>query len=104
MCFVIIYLVVIVFNTITINKCKLIDLFQASKKSQKIKIKNPIVCVIVFIAAVAILAYAYNKVCFSFSTIKNMQDILIYIFMGIYRNVSCFLVSFRNDFKSNDLL
>ncbi len=89
MCFVIIYLVVIVFNTLTINKCKLIDLFQASKKSQKIKIKNPIVCVIVFIAAVAILAYAYNKVCFRFSTIKNMQDILIYIFMGI---IGTFLV------------
>ena len=36
----IMYLIVMIFNTINVSRCKLIDLLDASKKSEKIKLKN----------------------------------------------------------------
>ena len=38
--FIIIYLGVMIFNVISVNKCKLIDLINANKKTEKIKVKN----------------------------------------------------------------
>ncbi len=38
----IMYLVVMIFNTINISKCKLIDLIHSSKKSEKIKLKKSV--------------------------------------------------------------
>ena len=46
--FAIIYVIVILFNTVVINKCKLIDLLYGSKKSEKIKLKNIWLSVIIF--------------------------------------------------------
>ena len=43
------YLIVMIFNVITVRKCKLIDLLQYSKKAEKVKLKNPIICIIIFI-------------------------------------------------------
>ena len=60
--FSIMYLVVMIFNTINISKCKLIDLLHANKKSEKIKLKNPWLCVIVFIISACALGYAYYMV------------------------------------------
>ena len=45
----IIYFVVMIFNTVVVSKNKLINLLQASRKQEKIKIKNSIVCIILFI-------------------------------------------------------
>lgn len=58
----IIYLVVMIFNTIIINKNKLINLLQASKKQEKIKLKNPYVCIVLFILSVGMLGSAYYMV------------------------------------------
>ncbi len=58
----IMYLIVMIFNTINVSRCKLIDLLDASKKSEKIKLKNPIICTTVFIAAAITLGYAYYLV------------------------------------------
>lgn len=58
----IIYFIVMIFNTIIISKNKLINLLQASKKQEKIKLKNPIVCIILFIISVAMLGTAYYMV------------------------------------------
>ena len=60
--FAIIYAIVIIFDTVMVGKTKLINLIQASKKSEKIRLKNPIVCVIVFILSGVALAYAYHTV------------------------------------------
>ena len=60
--FAIMYLAVIVFNTITISRYKLIDLLHASKKNEKVKMKNPFLAILVFIAGSTILGYAYWKV------------------------------------------
>ena len=58
----IIYLVVMIFNTIIINKNKLINLLQASKKQEKIKLKNPYVCIVLFILSIGMLGSAYYMV------------------------------------------
>ena len=58
----IMYLLVMVFNTISVGRCKLIDLLQASKKNEKVKLKNPILCTILFIISVGVLAYCYYQV------------------------------------------
>ena len=55
----IMYFIVMIFNTINISKCKLIDLIYSSKKSEQVKLKNPIICTVVFIIAVITLGYAY---------------------------------------------
>ena len=55
----IMYVIVMLFNVINVGKCKLIDLIQTSKKSETVKMKNPMLCTIVFILSVIALGYAY---------------------------------------------
>ena len=55
----IMYVIVMLFNAINVGKCKLIDLIQTSKKSETVKMKNPMLCTIVFIISVIALGYAY---------------------------------------------
>ena len=58
----IMYVIVMLFNVINVGKCKLIDLIQTSKKSETVKMKNPMLCTIVFILSVIALGYAYYLV------------------------------------------
>ncbi|HAT4184147.1 TPA: ABC transporter permease [Clostridium perfringens] len=62
LCFSIIYLVVLIFNFISVRKIKLIDLLTASKRNEKPTIKNLWVSVILFLVSVGILVTAYYKV------------------------------------------
>ena len=90
--FSIMYLIVMIFNTIIVNKCKLIDLLHGNKKSEKVKLKNPIICTIVFIIAVIALSYAYYLVTDGFGTsplMNTISGILIPISLGC---VSTFLI------------
>ena len=45
----IMYLAVLVFNTVSISKCSLIDLLSAGKKAEQIKMKKPAVCLATFL-------------------------------------------------------
>ena len=90
--FSIMYLIVMIFNTIIVNKCKLIDLLHGNKKSEKVKLKNPIICTIVFIIAVIVLSYAYYLVTDGFGTsplMNTIRGILIPIALGC---ISTFLI------------
>lgn len=80
--FAIMYLLVMIFNTINISKCKLIDLLYSSKKSEIVKIKNPYLCVIVFIAASMSLAYAYYFVTGGFQNLDTADKIFKPIIIG----------------------
>ena len=85
----IMYLLVMIFNTVSISKCKLIDLLQASRKSENIKMKNPVVCLITFIIAVCILGYAYACVTINVEQLDTADKIFIPIILGV---VGTFLV------------
>lgn len=49
--FAVMYIAVMIFNTITISRYKLINLLTQAKKNEKIKIKNPFISVLVFLGA-----------------------------------------------------
>ena len=58
-CFCVIFLVVAVFNVFSIRRCKLIDLMNADSKSEKVAIRNPWLCLVLFIVSLGVLAAAY---------------------------------------------
>lgn len=87
--FAIIYVVVIIFNTFIISKCKLIDLFQNGRKSENVKIKNPWVSVIVFLISVVSLGYAYHAVITDINDMY-MNDLYKWIVVGCVATVLFF--------------
>lgn len=87
--FSIMYLIVMIFNTINISKCKLIDLLHANKKSESVKLKNPFVCTIIFIFSSCILGYAYYLVTDGLAQLTSFDEIFIPIALGA---ISTFLI------------
>ena len=78
----IMYLLVMIFNVINVGRCKLIDLIYANKKNEEVKMKNPVVCTIVFIISVCALGYAYYLVTAEVDTLIGANDIFIPIILG----------------------
>lgn len=78
----IMYLVVIIFNIINISKCKLIDLIYSKNKSEKIKLKNPWFCIIIFIISACTLGYAYYRVAPGTDRLNNEFEILFLSSLG----------------------
>ena len=87
--FSIMYLIVMIFNTFSISKCKLIDLLQGAKKSETIKLKNPILCILIFIISCIILGRAYYIVSFDTLSLQDSKNIIKPILMGV---VSTFFI------------
>lgn len=58
-CFIAIFVVVAIFNVITVRRCKLIDLIGAKAKRQKIVIRNPWVCLTIFVISLVLIGLAY---------------------------------------------
>ena len=87
--FSIMYFVVMIFNTISISKCKLIDLMHSNKKSEKIKLKNPLFCTIVFIISCIALGFAYYQVTGGIEKMADANSIFVPIGIGA---VSTFFV------------
>lgn len=75
LCLAMMYLVVILFNMLVIGRVKLIDLLQADKKTEKIKLKNPVLCILVFLVAAALLGAAYYQVGWNGDSLTNKQMI-----------------------------
>ena len=88
--FAIMYLAVIVFNTITISRYKLINLLTAIKKNETVKIKNPIIAVLVFIVSAVILGYAYYLVTGGVYSLNTADKLLTPIIMGIVGTLGIF--------------
>ena len=79
----IMYLLVMIFNTLSISKCKLIDLLNGAKTSEKIKLKNPILCIINFIISAIVLGESYHMVAFDVQALQDVKDIMKPIIMGV---------------------
>lgn len=88
--FSVMYIAVMIFNTFTISRYKLINLLNASKKNEQIKIKNLWVCILVFIIGVVILGYAYYKVTGGVNELSTADTILLIILMGIVGTILVF--------------
>lgn len=88
--FAVMYIAVMIFNTFTISRYKLINLLNASKKNEQIKIKNLWVCILVFIIGAVILGYAYYKVTGGVNELSTADTILPIILMGIVGTILVF--------------
>ncbi|TGY44834.1 ABC transporter permease [Clostridium perfringens] len=82
LCFSIIYLVVLIFNFISVRKIKLIDLLTASKRNEKPTIKNLWVSVILFLVSVGILGTAYYKVIHDGIAVASFNALGLPILLG----------------------
>lgn len=56
----IIFIIIMLFNTVAVSKYKLIDLLNANKRNENLKIKNLGLSVILFLISVVCLVYAYR--------------------------------------------
>ena len=88
----IIYFIVMIFNTIIISKNKLINLLQASRKGEKIRIKNPYLCIVLFIISIICLGVAYYLVTGGVEelTSHEVNVLLIPIALGVIGTVLFF--------------
>lgn len=104
--FAIMYVLVMIFTTFSISRCKLIDLLNAGKKTEKVTMKNPVVCTIVFVIGVGILSYAYWMVTRGVKSINIINKIGIPIALGcvatflIFWSVSGFMIRIFTSIKS----
>lgn len=60
-CFVVIFVVVALFNVVSVNAQKLINLFYADEKNERGRIRNPWVSFVFFVASIGIIAFAYSE-------------------------------------------
>ena len=88
--FAVMYLAVMLFNTYTISKYKLINLLNATKKNETVKMKNPFLAILVFILGSVTLGDAYYKVTNEVTQMSTADKLLPPILMGIIGTVLVF--------------
>lgn len=81
--FAIIYAVVIIMNTFIIARAKLIDLFHADRMQERMRLKNPVLCAVLFLAACVMLGTAYYNVTANSENLTSEFDIILQILFGI---------------------
>lgn len=60
----IIFAIVMLFNTLILNRYKLIDLLQADKVMEKLRVKNIALSIILFVVSIILIGFAYYKAIF----------------------------------------
>ena len=88
--FAIMYLAVMIFNVFTVSRYKLINLLNASKKNEEVKIRNPFLAIVVFLIGASILGYAYYIVTMETNSLQVEEDLIKPILMGIAGTVAIF--------------
>lgn len=88
--FAVMFIAVMIFNAFTISKYKLINLLTANKKNEEVKIKNPILCIIIFLIAISILGYCYYKVTIGVNELVTADKIFPIIILGIISTILVF--------------
>lgn len=100
----IMYLIVMVFNTFIIGKCKLINLLNSMHQSENMHLKNKYLCMALFILSILILGKAYHIVIVEVNRIDEIS-ILVAIVLGcvgtlfFFYSLSGLLISIISRFK-----
>ena len=81
------YVIVILMDTVLIMKTRLIELLLSKKKNEKVHLKNPVICCIIFVAACIMLGTAYYNV--TAGQLDTEAEVMIQMLLGI---VGTFLV------------
>lgn len=86
----IIFFLVMIFNQVKTSKYKLMDMLNAAKKNEEIKLKNPIISIFIFLLSVAALTSAYSMV-LKFGLDLNNSLFLLAGVLGVVGTLLCFL-------------
>ena len=85
----IIFFLVMIFNQVTISKYKLIDMLNAAKKNEEVKLKNTFLSMLIFLLSVLILAIAYTLI-LKMGLKSDSILIIISMPMGVIGTLLCF--------------
>lgn len=85
----IIFFLVMIFNQVTISKYKLIDMLNAAKKNEEVKLKNTFLSMLIFLLSVLILAIAYTLI-LKIGLKSDSILIIISMAMGVIGTLLCF--------------
>ena len=77
--YVIIFIVVMIFELVSISKLKLIDLLSANKKSEIKILRRPLPASIIFLISLAVLIYCYIRIDFFFDDLTRNETIAIIV-------------------------
>lgn len=80
--FAIMYVLVMIFNSINISRCRLVELIQADRKNERVKMKNPWVCTVVFLVSAGLLGTAYWMVTVGVFDMNIAYQIFVPVVMG----------------------
>lgn len=80
--FAVMYVLVMIFNSFNISRCRLVELIQADRKNERVKMKNPWVCTVVFLVAAALLGTAYWMVTAGVFDMNVADHIYVPVVMG----------------------
>ncbi|MDD3453509.1 MAG: FtsX-like permease family protein [Bacilli bacterium] len=75
----IIFILVMLFNIITLSRYKLIDLLTASRKNEKIKMRNKYLTFITFIISICLIGYAYSLLFDDALVVMNSKTLIMLI-------------------------
>ncbi len=89
-CFIIIYLIILIFNNFSLRKIKLIDLLNAKKKNEKLLIKNIWISVILFFISIFMIGSAYYMMLKNGIAIISPQIIFPAVFLGSFGTLLLF--------------
>ena len=82
--FLLIYLVVMIFNTLSVSRARLAEFITAGRKKEKNFLKKPLLSGLVFLLAVVMLGTAYYNVTANQQAMTTETDVLTQVLMGIF--------------------
>lgn len=88
--FCIMYVVVLIMDTIVVGKTKLIKLINAGRVREKNVARNPVLCILVFVFAAVVLGSAYYNVTAGRDNITSEAALLMQIFKGVISTLMIF--------------
>ena len=103
--FLLIYLVVMIFNTLSVSRARLAEFITAGKKKEKNFLKKPLLSGLVFLLAVVMLGTAYYNVTANQQAMTTETDVLIQVLLGIlgtflvFWSLSGFLMTAAGKFR-----
>ena len=103
--FLLIYLVVMVFNTFSVSRARLVEFLTAGRKKEKNFLKNPILCGLVFFVAAVLLGIAYYNVTVNQQAMTTEMNVLTQVILGIlgtflvFWSLSGFLMAAAGKFR-----
>lgn len=96
-CFMIIFMVVMIFNGIILNKYKLIDLLRSKRQNETLKVRKTWMSVVVFILACVLIGYAYKLALKPLELIRLLPLVLVTGALGtfmLFLSFSGFMLKF----------